>query len=262
MWSFRSWRRARILKRNRLDDAQWQHALAQLPLTRGFSTDELRRLRELAILFLHEKSIEIAGESDARHPGFQREVNEMRLAIAIQACVPILNLGLDYYTGWHAVIVYPSQFRPQHQYVDDADVVHVDTAWKMGESWERGPVILSWEDITSSGTGDGFNLVIHEFAHKLDMLDGSANGAPPLHPNMSLAEWSHVFTQAYADFCANVERGEDTVIDPYAAESPAEFFAVLSEAFFEIPRTVQQQYPRVYEQLALFYRQDPANRSS
>jgi len=130
----------------------------------------------------------------------------------------------------------------------------------MGESWEHGPVILSWEDVQNSGANDGFNLVIHEFAHKLDMLDGSANGAPALHVNMSLAEWSRVFTQAYADFCARVDRAEDTDIDPYASESPAEFFAVLSEAFFEIPLSVRRLYPEVYEQLALFYRQDPVNR--
>lgn len=258
MWSFRNWRRARVLKRSRLDDDQWQHVLARLPLIRGYSTDELHRLRELVILFLHEKSIEMSGEADS-------DVDSgkwagMRLIIAIQACIPILNLGLDYYAGWHAVIVYPRQFRPRHNYMDDAEVVHVDDDWKMGESWEQGPVILSWEDVENSGALDGFNLVIHEFAHKLDMLDGSANGAPPLHANMSLAVWSSVFTQAYADFCERVDRGEDTGIDSYASESPAEFFAVLSEAFFEIPLAVQQRYPLVYEQLATFYRQDPLRR--
>ena len=252
MWSFRNWRRARVVKRARLNDNLWRNALAGVSLTQGFGADELRRLRELVILFLHEKSIETAVGVNLN--------DEMRLVIAIQACVPILNLGIDYYAGWHAVIVYPRQFRPQHEYVDDANVVHVDGDWKMGESWERGPVILSWEDVKNSGAGDGFNLVIHEFAHKLDMLDGSANGAPPLHANMRLEDWSRVFNQAYTDFCARVDRAEDTDLDPYAAESPAEFFAVLSEAFFEIPLTVQQRYTQVYAQLALFYRQDPASR--
>lgn len=252
MWSFRTWRRARLLKRAQLDDDSWQRALTRVTLTRGFSADELGRLRELVIVFLHEKSIEAADGVSLNE--------EMQLLIAIQACVPILNLGLDYYAGWYAVIVYPQQFRPQHEYVDDANVVHVDNDWKMGESWERGPVILSWEDVKNSGAGDGFNLVIHEFAHKLDMLDGSINGSPALHTNMSPAEWTRVFTQAYADFCARVERAEAVGIDPYGAESPAEFFAVLSEAFFEIPLIVQQRYPQVYEQLTLFYRQDPVRR--
>ena len=252
MWSFRNWRRARLLKRAQLDDDSWQRALTRVALTRDFRADELRRLRELVIVFLHEKSIEAADGVSLN--------DEMRLLIAIQACVPILNLSMEYYTGWYAVIVYSQQFRPQHEYVDDANVVHVDNDWKMGESWERGPVILSWEDVKNSGAGDGFNLVIHEFAHKLDMLDGSINGSPALHTNMSPAEWTRVFTQAYADFCARVERAEAVGIDPYGAESPAEFFAVLSEAFFEIPLIVQQRYPQVYEQLTLFYRQDPVRR--
>jgi len=254
MWSFRNWRRARVLKRSQLSDALWQHALARVPLTHGFSGDELCRLRDLVILFLHEKTVEAAGEVVLD--------DEMRLVIAIQACVPILNLGLDCYAGWRAVIVYPQQFRPQHEFVDDADVVHVDDDWKMGESWEHGPVILSWEDVQNSGANDGFNLVIHEFAHKLDMLDGSANGAPPLHTNMNIGVWSRVFTQAYTEFCARVDRGEETELDPYASESPAEFFAVLSEAFFEIPQTVQQLNPAVYEQLVLYYRQDPISRQA
>lgn len=252
MWSFRNWRRARVLKRAEFNEQRWQEALTQVALTRGFSADELHRLRELVILFLHEKSIEAA-------EGVRLDA-EMRLIIAIQACVPILNLGLDYYAGWHAVIVYPQQFRPQHEYVDEADVVHIEDDWKMGESWEHGPVILSWEDVQNSGANDGFNLVIHEFAHKLDMLNGAANGAPPLHAGMKLTQWSHVFTQAYADFCARVERGEVIGIDPYAADSPAEFFAVFTEAFFEIPLTVRQHYPQVYAQLSAYYRQDPVRR--
>ncbi|MBI3776327.1 MAG: zinc-dependent peptidase, partial [Gammaproteobacteria bacterium] len=139
MWSFRNWRRARVLKRARLDEHRWQSALSRVALTRGFSADELCRLRELVILFLHEKSVEAAGEVTLD--------DDMRLVIAIQACVPILNLGLDYYAGWYAVIVYPQQFRPQHEFIDDADVVHVEDDWKMGETWEHGPVILSWDDV-------------------------------------------------------------------------------------------------------------------
>ena len=249
MWIFRNWRRARVLKRARLDESLWQQALARVTLTQNFTPDELVRLRELVILFLHEKSVDAADGvlvDDA-----------MRLVIAIQACVPILNLGLDYYAGWHAVIVYPGQFRPRHEVVDDAEVVHIDEDWKLGESWEHGPVILSWEDVNNSSAGDGFNLVIHEFAHKLDMLDGAANGAPPLHANMDRPTWARIFAAAYEDFCARVDRGDETAIDPYASESPEEFFALFSEAFFEIPDALARDYPDVYEQMKLFYRQDP-----
>jgi Mlc titration factor MtfA (ptsG expression regulator) len=130
----------------------------------------------------------------------------------------------------------------------------------IGESWQRGPVILSASDATRSGECDGVNVVIHELVHKLDMLNGEPNGFPPLHPGMSVADWSRAFGEAYQDFCDRVDNGEDTAIDPYGAESPGEFFAVLSEAFFEIPHTVRGVYPDIYRQLAAFYRQDPARR--
>ena len=121
-------------------------------------------------------------------------------------------------------------------------------------------MILSWEDAASVGADAGYNVVIHEFAHKLDMLNGDANGFPPLHADMSREVWSEVFTRAYADFCKRVDGDETTVLDPYAAENPAEFFAVMSEAFFQTPLVVKSHYPAVYRQLASFYRQDPALR--
>ena len=129
-----------------------------------------------------------------------------------------------------------------------------------GESWLEGPVILSWEDAGSGGDGSGYNVVIHEFAHKLDMLNGDANGYPPLHAGMNRGRWAQAFGAAYEDFRERVERREASAIDPYAAENPAEFFAVLSEAFFETPRAVLGEYAEVYRQLVAFYRQDPAAR--
>jgi Mlc titration factor MtfA (ptsG expression regulator) len=144
--------------------------------------------------------------------------------------------------------------------VDHDGVQHHVEEPMTGESWLAGPVILSWEDAERRGEEQGYNVVIHEFAHKLDMLNGDANGFPPLHSGMSREDWSRVFGGAYEDFRARVERGEDTAVDPYAAESPAEFFAVLSEAFFEIPETVRAEHPELYAQLAAFYRQDPAGR--
>jgi Mlc titration factor MtfA (ptsG expression regulator) len=121
-------------------------------------------------------------------------------------------------------------------------------------------VILSWQDVTHTATRHGHNVVIHEFAHKIDMLYEGANGCPELHPNMSAYTWHKVFSNAYAKFCRQVDKRHETIIDPYAAESPAEFFAVLSEVFFELPLILRQHFPLVYEQLALFYRQDPAQR--
>ncbi len=246
------WWRARIIARAPLDSAQWQRTLGRLPFLRGLSGEERERLRRSVILFLHEKSIHGAG-------GLNLD-REMQLLIAAQACLPILNLDIDYYRGWVEVIVYPDEFVPRFQYTDEAGVVHTEREPRAGEAWLQGPVILSWADVAPSA--DGINVVVHEFAHKLDMLNGDANGFPPLHRGMSRAAWSHAFGSAYADFCRRVEAGREDAIDPYAAESPGEFFAVLSEAFFETPRAVIDLYPQLYEQLRLFYRQHPAARET
>jgi Mlc titration factor MtfA (ptsG expression regulator) len=226
----------------------------QYPFTRSLSVPELERLRELVTLFLHEKGIHGAGGMVVRE--------DVRIAIAIQACILILNLGLDYYRGWIEVIVYPDEFVAEREFVDEAGVTHTIEEPMTGESWERGPVILSWADANEGGRAGGYNVVIHEFAHKLDMLNGEPNGFPPLHADMSRAAWSGVFTRAYEDFCAKVDSDSLLEIDDYAAESPAEFFAVMSEVFFESPESLTSLYPDVYTQLACFYRQDPAVRRS
>lgn len=248
----RDWRRRRALRRARLPDEAWRTTVSGLPVLRGLTPEELERLRELASLFLREKQVVAAG-------GLPLD-DGLRIMIAAQACLPVLNLGLDYYAGWVSVIVYPGEFVPEHEFMDDAGVVHVVREAMMGESWEYGPVVLSGADAVRSGEHDGVNVVIHEFAHKLDMLSGAMNGLPPLHREMSAAQWAQAFGAAFADLCAKAEKGGETVLDPYGAESPAEFFAVASEAFFETPAILQQAYPEVYRQLAAFYRQDPVAR--
>jgi segregation and condensation protein B len=162
--------------------------------------------------------------------------------------------------GWVEVIVYPDEFVPRMEFVDDDGVVHREQAPRAGEAWLQGPVILSWADVAPRDEGDGVNVVIHEFAHKLDMLNGDANGFPPLHAGMNRREWAAAFAQAYEDFTRRVGADEETLIDPYAVESPAEFFAVMSEAFFELPRVVAAEYTTLYAQLRLFYKQDPLAR--
>jgi Mlc titration factor MtfA (ptsG expression regulator) len=248
--AFRRWRRNRIIARASLDPALWRQTLGRLPFLRGLSDAERERLREAVILFLHRKSIHGAG-------GLKLDAG-MQLQIAVQACILILNLDIDYYRGWIEVIVYPDEFVPTIEYTDEDGVVHKEHEPRAGEAWLQGPVILSWADVAPSA--DGVNVVIHEFAHKLDMLNGDANGFPPLHHGMSREAWSRAFTAAYADFRRRVDVDEEVAIDPYAAESPGEFFAVMSEAFFEIPHAVSGLYPQVYDQLRLFYRQDPAVR--
>lgn len=249
---FTRWRRNRVLRTRAIDEGCWQRTVFGYDFLHALDAGERARLRDWVVLFLDDKSVHGAGGLELR--------DEMRVAIAAQACILILNLDLDYYRGWHEVIVYPDEFVAEYEHVDEDGVVHVVREPKSGESWLQGPVILSWADMQEGMRGDGYNVVIHEFAHKLDMLNGDANGFPPLHADMDPKAWSAAFSAAYEAHCAAVERGEFTVLDPYAAEHPSEFFAVASEAFFEMPEDVREGYPEIYRQLSRFYRQDPAGR--
>ena len=141
---------------------------------------------------------------------------------------------------------------PGWEWEDEAGVVHTNDEPMAGEAMERGPVVLSWADVEASQDWDaaGMNLAIHEFAHKLDMRNGAANGCPPLPPEMAPHIWKRTMLAAYEHFQKRVDRGERTAIDPYAAESPAEFFAVLSEVFFVEPQLLRHEYPAVYQQFA------------
>lgn len=250
----KSWRRRRRLQSARLAEASWQTTVARLPVLQSLSVEELERLRDLATLFLSEKTLEAAGGL--------KLTPDMGPLIAAQACLPILHLGLDYYQEWRAVILYPEGFLAHHQYTDANGLVHSVHRPLIGEAWERGPVVLSWADLVETCNQPGLNVVIHEMAHKLDMLNGAVNGLPPLHRGMSQPDWSQALSAAYSHLCQRVEQGEPTALDPYAADSPAEFFAVVSEVFFETPAVLVHAYPDVYQQLRAFYRQDPLARQA
>lgn len=248
----RSWLNRRIIRRSDITQTQWDNAFASLPLLAGYTADEKKALRELAILFIHEKVFEGAG-------GYSI-TQRMQLIIALQACVPILKLGLNSYDGWVSIIVYPTGFAPERVVMDEFGVQHSVQSNLSGEAWQRGPVVLSWNDAEHAGKIDGHNLVVHEFAHKLDMQTGSANCFPPLHAGMDSTLWFEAFSESFKDFQNKCSHGRNFHIDCYAASSPAEFFAVLSEVFFERPDVIQKHYPQVYEQLRLYYKQDTLSR--
>jgi Mlc titration factor MtfA (ptsG expression regulator) len=253
--ALRNWRRKRVLAQSAIPDALWRAALATLPFLANYTEDELARLKDLCVLFLDAKGI-VGARGHVVTP-------RQRVLIAQQACVLVLNLDLALYDGFENIVVYPDEFVPGWEWEDEAGVVHRNDAPLAGEAMPRGPVILSWPDVEAASDwhASGMNLVVHEFAHKIDMATGDANGCPPLPPGMPVDEWTATLTAAYDHFAARVDRGEPTAIDPYAAESPGEFFAVLSEVFFSDPALLKREYPRVYEQLARFYRQDPAARA-
>ncbi len=249
---FARWRRARILRQHAIPHDAFAAAIEALPILQGLDPSERSRLREASSLFIHDKTFSAAGGAGID--------DDIRLSIALQACLLTLNLGEDSYHGWNEIILYPDEFMHQRDEMDAAGVVHQSRDILAGESWLGGPLVLSIASVAESGQCDGVNVVLHEFAHKLDMLNGDANGFPPLHRGMNAETWAHDFSTAYADLCARVDAGLETAIDPYASTDPAEFFAVLTEVFFETPHLLDSEYPAVYRQLQLFYRQHPLAR--
>ena len=255
MWSFREWRKRRTLARHPVDPQMWERVRQRLPILDGLSAEEDRYLLESCVLFLQAKHLTAL-------EGVELD-DESRLFLAAQAQLPLLALGdLNWYQGFHEVVIYPDDFVSPQRHRDPSGVEHEWDGEHSGEAWERGPVILALPGVLSSGDWDAYNLVIHELAHKLDMLNGDANGLPPLHSDMRVSDWASVMQHAYDDMNRQLDEHPhaETVIDPYAAEDPAEFFAVTSEYFFCAPDLLDQVYPAVYEQLKAFYRQDPLTR--
>jgi hypothetical protein len=256
-------RRDRALRTYAIDDALWQATLDGLPFLAYLAPADRQRLRDMTSLFIAQKEFSTAHELEL--------TDAITVAIAVQACLPVLNLGLDLYRGWVGVIVYPGEFVIRKTVEDEDGVVHEVEHDASGEAWEGGPVILSWEDAQMTDGPDAYNVVIHEFAHKIDMVTGEADGHPPLfrklHAPLDATQWADVFDTAYDQFCAKVDAvperrwarfERDSLIDPYATDHPSEFFAVCSEALFVKPREFEAEYPELYRLLARYYRQDPA----
>jgi MtfA peptidase len=241
--------RARTLARNQLPDDCWNAALRDLPFLSAWTPAMLTRLRELSTLFLVEKNIFSGHESLEVTP-------HMRTLIAAQACTLLLHRDLDDYAGWTNIIVHPDGFPRTQDYTDEAGVVHTDAEFIAGEAWEDGPVLLSWPDVweTLDFEATGANLVIHEFAHKIDMRNGDVDGVPPLASREAHARWLSAMNEAYGQFCARVDAGEDTIIDPYASEHESEFFAVCAEVYVAAPQVLRSEFPEFFAQMNAFFR--------
>lgn len=227
-------------------------AIPDLPLLMALSAAECDRLAQLALAF-------IDGKSFTRVDG-EPLVDGDAAALALQAVLPVLALGEAALEGWREVILYPDAFVVRDEWLDRAGLAHEGEQVLIGQARQDGPLVLSLPDALDSAQLDGWNVVIHEMAHKLDMLDGDANGCPPLHKGMDKSLWARDWQSAYDGFCRQVDSGQVSWLDAYASENPAEFFAVLSEAFFEIPHQLKTDYPALYAQLSAFYRQDTAAR--
>ncbi len=256
--------------------ALWQTCIARLPFLDRLTPDELLQLKNLCEDFLARKTF--TGVADFVL------TDEVAVLIAAQACLPVLNLTLDLYNDIAGILVYPSAFIIPQNEIDEAGVMH---EWREPVSGEAihagGAIVLSWED-AQDGAASGHNVVIHEFAHKIDMGTGTANGCPPFltgyHKGIRPTSWQQGFSAAYEDFTHRVnildaqlpenfdenhsidadlydELFGTLPLDPYAAKHPAEFFAVASEAFFVLPSPLASDYPEIYRLLTQYYRQDP-----
>jgi len=247
--TLRRWNMRRILRRNSIPLSVWRRVTRQIVVLQRLDSVQMAHLRELTTWFLHNKSINGAQGLNVTLP--------MRIAVAAQACLLILNLDIDYFDNWVEVILYPGAFRVNHEQQDANGLVHNEASVLSGESWLRGPAILSWDDVKrdSYHPQPGHNVVLHEFAHKLDGRNGAMNGLPPLRRGMNRKSWAEALSGSYDALCLRMAAEKSAFINPYAATSPAEFFAVVSEYFFTAPDILKKCCPAVHAQLTLFYQQ-------
>ncbi|WP_430387446.1 zinc-dependent peptidase [Dyella sp. 20L07] len=248
------WRRIRAyLTPPPLADAPWRRALASCPLAKRLDTTRQDELRRLIGAFLARKRFHALAGAELTEP--------MRVLIAMQACLPMLRQGPASLRGWRDVLVYPGEFKVRRSHHDErSGVVSEGEDVLIGEAWEHGPLVLSLADVQLDleQPWDGFNVVVHEIAHKLDMLDGPPDGVPPLPPSIPRRRWIVAFQRAFDHLSNDVARGRDTLIDPYAAESADEFFAVVSELHWSQPAVLRRADAAVADLLEAYYGPSPA----
>jgi Mlc titration factor MtfA (ptsG expression regulator) len=249
-------REAAAEARRPIADDLWKRTLVRYPFLRRRSASDAAALRRMTSLFLDCKEFDAATGV--------RLTNDVVVAVAAQACLPVLRLGLQAYDGFVGIVLHPDQVVARRSVVDEDGVVHEYDELLSGEAMEGGPVMLSWRDVRTAGrsAAEAYNVVIHEFAHVLDMADGHANGVPRLPPELSLVEWQAVLDAEFKSFVDRVDADEATALDPYGAEAPEEFFAVASEAFFVKPQAMKAEHPVLYGVFVRYYRQDPAEETA
>lgn len=248
---FKSKRRRRI--RGSIFPREWLSCVEKnVPYYSMLPPESREELLEHVKVLLHEKHFEGCG-------GFEI-VDEVRVTIAAHASCLLLHREADYFPKLKTILVYPSLFLVEDDYPDEDGVVYGGRGEHAGQSWDRGVVVLAWDEVEKSSkyAGDGYNVVLHEFAHQLDTEDRVADGVPILGDKAHYGQWGDVFQAEYEDLIRDVRRGHHTVIDEYGATNEAEFFAVAIEAFFETPIKFRRKHPELYGQLSEYFQQDPA----
>lgn len=251
MFGFKKWRRRRLMQKSLPNE--WLSILRKnVSYYRHLPSDLQQKLQGLINIFLNEKTFEgCAG----------LKINdEIRITVAAQAC--ILLLGIEdlssFYEGLRSVLVYPGSYVAKVKNQHNSFFVEEGYQRRHGEAWERGHVVLSWDDVQkgASDIHDGQNLVFHEFAHQLDYDYGATSQIES--DNSSYLSWGWVVGNEYNNLLKALKRNQQTLIDEYGATNLAEFFAVVTEYFFEKPHELQKKHPELYQQLMEFYQQDPA----
>ncbi|MGA7119168.1 MAG: M90 family metallopeptidase [Polyangiaceae bacterium] len=245
------------LRRAHLTDTavprEWTAILERnVSIVARLDASEHKTLEDAVRIFVAEKNFEGCGGLEMN--------DEIRVTIAGQACTLLLHLDdADVFPTVESVLVYPSAYRAPVETRPGGIVV--DDVARAGESWQDGTLVLAWDEVLRAAHDPRHNVVLHEFAHALDQEDGSADGAPRLPARAMYGPWARVLGAEYEQLTRDIQEGHRTSLDPYGATNPAEFFAVVTEAFFGQPVALRSKHPALYEQLRGFYRQDPASRS-
>ena len=249
--ALKRWRHARAARQYAVPDGLWLQMLHGHPFLLRLSLADRLRLRAMVSQFLACK--EFTGVNGLT------VTDEMAVTIAAQACLPVLNLGLSCYDGFVGIVVQPDEVLAHRIEMDEDGVVHEYDESLTGEAMAGGPVMLAWADVANAadGAAEGYNVIIHEFAHVLDMQDGEADGVPVLPSHLPRAQWIRVLHEAWQTFCDRLDAGLPVTLDDYGATGPEEFFAVSTEAFFVAPELLHQSHPSLYQQFVEYYQQQP-----
>ncbi|TYK66920.1 zinc-dependent peptidase [Colwellia echini] len=231
---------------------QWRQIIQKrMPYFRQMPTDLQLQLKQHIQVFIAEKNFIGCNGVEI--------TDEIRVTIAAQACLLLLNRKTNYYPKLKTILVYPSAFVKQQNQREADGTQSSNSITLSGESWDFGKVVLSWQDSVHGAElpNDGHNVVIHEFAHQLDQEDGSANGAPILGKEQNYQSWSEIFSSQFTLLQKQAQLGIPSIFDYYGATNPAEFFAVVSEVFFEKAKQFSTEHPELYNQLTNYYKVDP-----
>lgn len=252
MLFFKKWRRNKTASRS--FPSGWLGIITKnVPYYRKLSIADQKELQRHILIFLSEKHFVGCGGLEI--------TDEIRVTIAAQACILLLGRQTDYYPGLHSILVYPAAYVAKRVTHLPGGIIEEGFDVRFGESWRRGSVVLSWDNIRRDAADiqDGHNVVFHEFAHQLDSSAGKGDSSEVLQRSSAFIAWARVLHENYEKLQKDIGGKRPTLLGAYAAQNPAEFFAVATECFFERSRELYDAYPDLYRELKNFYHQDPAS---